>query len=396
MRTGTILLAALLLGPLVPGAQAETAATWVMTFPHETSATERVRATADGAAWAVIDHSRIMRSTDAGVTWAPVNPMPVTGLPTDGLPLTGPRAAGSSEFYVAASSARSALAANGDAVSGTDDGGLTWRPVRIPPVTRNGAGFVQYAQRSGGRYWLGMDGFDVVGGCAKRWRTTPLLSSPDGRTWTRSDLALSNGTVLALDFLDARHGAVSVIDYAWHDVNNGSSCGFSGESSSSVVFVTDDGGRHWRRALRCVRACYGLAWSGSGRLVLGAWDGVVLESRNYGRSFARRAQLPVISGVLGLQSLDCSARRCWALVNGTGVYRQSGAGEWVHEVSDADAPGLCLVEIAAVDDARVVAAGPHGLMARYPVGGQATPWSASRQRAPAPSPVRTAGVALAR
>jgi photosystem II stability/assembly factor-like uncharacterized protein len=221
-----------------------------------------------------------------------------------------------------------------------------------------------------------------------------LYSSADGVSWRRSDVALPGGQVLAMDFRDARHGAVSVIDFTWTRTSDGTGCGFTGESSSSVVFVTDDGGRSWRRALRCARACWGLSWASGGRLVLGQWDGAVLQSRDGGRTFRRSAQLPVLPGVLGLQSIDCSASRCFALVNGTGVYRQDGAGEWVHETSDADVVGICTVEIAAIDDQHVVAAGPHGLMARLvlPGGREAR---GPRGGPPAgPSPTRTARLVL--
>jgi hypothetical protein len=128
--------------------------------------------------------------------------------------------------------------------------------------------------------------------------------------------------------------------------------------------VTSDGGVSWRKAYTCVQVC-SVAWSRGLRVTLGQLYGAVLDSVDGGRTFRHTADLPVLpETILGLQAMDCSGDRCWALVNGTGIYRRDGSGEWTQEHSDADAAGICVAGIAAMDHDRAIAAGPHALMTR--------------------------------
>lgn len=338
-------------------AHADTA-TWASTFPIQTGAEERVAVAGDGSAWAVIDHSRVLKSTDNGVSWVPVNPVPV------GPVLSGPTSGGSSDTKVAPLSAQAALGANGNAVSMTTDGGLSWQKVTVPAVTSPpGYEGAQLLRRTAGRFWLAPGGFDVINGCAVVTRTTPLLSSSDSRRWARTDLPIPGGLVQSVDFADARHGAVAVVEFDYQVMHSGGLCGYSGAGRDTVVFVTADGGRSWRRAQVCTSVCH-LAWAQAGRLVVGSLNGTITESRDSGRSFRQQAVLPTLPDILGLQDLDCAGSRCWALVNGTGIYRADGPGEWIHESSDADVAGICVASIAAGDHDHAFAAGPHALMTR--------------------------------
>jgi hypothetical protein len=158
-------------------ARAETA-TWVSTYPIQTGGTERIEVAPDASAWAVIDHSRVLKSTDAGTTWQPLSAVPVSGLP-----YSGPSSGGSSDTHVAPVSAQVALGANGGAYSMTRDGGVSWSTVTVPMVTKpGGISGTNLVRRTGGRYWVAPGGYDVVNGCAVVLPKTPLLSSADGRS----------------------------------------------------------------------------------------------------------------------------------------------------------------------------------------------------------------------
>ena len=369
-------------------ARAETA-TWVSTFPIQTGATERIEVTRDSA-WAVIDHSRVLRSTDAGLTWTPLNALPVSDT---GLPGGGPATGGSSDTSVAPLSAQVALAVNGAAYSMTRDAGSTWQRVKVPHVTRTGDyEHSDLLRRTGGRYWSAAAGFDVVKGCAVPLATTPLLSSADGAAWRRVDLPVHSGWVKDLKFADPLHGAVSLYDLQYVRQESGGLCGYAGSASTTLVFVTADGGRSWRKAFTCSAPC-SVGWV-HGRaltLTLGEGYGRVLDSSDLGRHFRRTASIPVLPAtILGLQAMDCSGARCWALVNGTGIYRRDGAGEWTLEDSDADVLGICVAGIAAIDNDRAIAAGPHALMTRV---GASTP-GGKRGSTVVPGPVRVGPYAV--
>lgn len=382
-RRPGLVLGLLALAALPGAARAETPV-WVSTVPVQTGADERVEVAPDGTAYAVIDHSRVLRSTDRGLTWTPVNPVPLTGVP-----LGGPEGGGSSDTFVAPLSAQVAVGSNGGAVSLTQDGGVTWSPVDVPPGMRSGYDSTSAMKTTGGAVWLVRGGFEVVNGCATLVPTTQVLTSRDGRSWRQSRLPVPDALVSDLAMRRDGRGAVAVWDMAWKKTSGSSGCGFAGEASSGLVYTTADAGRHWRRATSCPAVCT-VAWTGSGRLVVASGTGQVRDSLDGGRTFRAAGTVPVLPAqVLGVQALDCADERCWALVNGTGIHRRDGVGEWQHEVSDADAPGLCVASLTAVDSQRVLAAGPHALMARVAAQG-----SAPAPTAGAAGPVRLAAGAV--
>jgi hypothetical protein len=76
----------------------------------------------------------------------------------------------------------------------------------------------------------------------------------------------------------------------------------------------------------------------------------------------------VSAGVGFLQALDCVGPRCWVSVNGGGVFRHDGNGEWSKEISSEDAVGLAIGDLAAVDSERAVQGGPTALSYRVATG----------------------------
>ncbi len=340
--------------------------TWTPTFPVQGGAEERIEVGSDGALWAVIDHSRVLRSLDHGQTWVQATPPSLIEAASG---VGGPPAGGSSDTSVAPLSATVALAANANSLSETRDGGVTWLPRKLPTVTRpGGLQDVQVLRRLHGRYWAGMGGSDLVGDCPRWLPTTPLLSSADGVHWTRSDIRTPSGSFRSLTFADARHGAASVYDFHW-EVDG---CGYGGSSNSTGVWVTDDGGRSWARRFTCLPSCT-VAWGslrGQRRLTAVRADGVVLDSLDDGRHTRRTATLPT-SSLAASVALECLADRCWDMVLGTGIYRRDGAGEWVQETSLANVLGLCLPHFAVLDHEHAVAAGPNAIFVRGTLPGAA-------------------------
>jgi len=357
---------ALLMALLVMPAAAENPA-WVATYPVQTGSQNRLAALPDGTVWAVVNGSEVLRSADAGRTWMPRNPVPVQvdGVP---LPLTGPHLGGSSEILVAPDSTDSAIGANGGALSRTSDAGFTWSPLSPPNVTASK--FFEYAlalEHTGKQFRYARGGSEVVDGCPYPLRTTPLLSSPDGVRWTRSDIAIPSGHVQEIRFVDARRGAALVVEFDWSEtVSDGDTCGYSGLGETTSVQVTSDGGRTWRHVYRCKPNCLALSWSSPHKLVVGQADGKVLSSRDGGRRFIEEAPLPLLAEnqLAFLQALDCVGERCWASVNGGGIFRQEGHGEWGTEVSVQEVYGLQIGDLAAIDAQRAVSGGPHALLTR--------------------------------
>jgi hypothetical protein len=366
------LVAALVAGTAATGARAADPV-WIPTQPVQNGAQDRLAALPDGTVWAVVDHNRILRSPDAGLTWLPVNPVPVQvgGVP---LPLSGPGLGGSSDTMVAPQSATVAMGANGSALSMTRDAGTTWAALPAPYVTKSKQfEYADQLEHTGGSYWFAKNGFELIDGCPYPLATTPVLRSAAGNGWWRSDIPVRGGRLHEIRFADSRHGAALVTEYRYTGpTRNGNSCGFTGEGSTSGVFVTSDAGQHWRRAYTCKPLCYGVSWSSRGRLVVARIDGRVELSKDGGASFRQLAPVPigavVSAGVGFLQALDCVGPRCWVSVNGGGVFRHDGNGEWSKEISNQDFVGLAIGDLAAVDRERAVTGGPTALSTRVASG----------------------------
>ena len=373
-RRAVGMLSALVLGAALAAPAAAEDPAWVATYPVQTGSQNRISALPDGTVWAVVDGRRLLRSTDAGRTWNPLNPLPVH---VPGLPMTGPDLGGSSDTIVAPSSSTKAYGANGQALSRTVDAGLTWSSLKPPSVTRSR--FFEYAlamEHTGGRLHYARSGSEVVDGCPYPLRTTPMLSSPDGVRWTRSDIAVPGGWVQEIRFADARRGAALVVEFEYTETErDGSSCGYSGVGATTSVQVTSDGGRTWRHVHRCRPNCFALSWSTPRRLMVGQVDGVVLRSADAGRRFTPLSELPLLAGspITFLQALDCVRDRCWASVNGGGIFRTDADAEWSREVSGQEVFGLQIGDLSAIDAERAVSGGPHALMTRVDATGGPAP-----------------------
>ncbi len=337
---------------------------WVGTHPVQQQAEHALAALPGGVAWAVLENNRIAKTTDFGHTWTPVTLVtaPVPGVP---LPYSGPVIGGTSRTFVAPQSETSAYGANGTALSRTTDGGVSWSRVAAPSVTSSEVfEYAEGLERTGGALWYARTGSEVVGLCAYVLPTTPLLVSTDGVRWRRTDIPHAGGKVDEVRFADARRGVALVSEFSYSaTVEEDHSCGYSGTSVSGGVYATSDGGRTWRRALTCRPRCTSVAWAGGQRVVVGRSDGEIFTSNDGGRRFADAGS--VASSDTTLDGLDCVGARCFASLNGTGIFRSDDAGAaWVEETSlhVAYFPGSG--DLAAFDAEHAVAIGPSSILAR--------------------------------
>lgn len=398
-------LLAVALLPLGVDARAQTP-TWTPTYPVGTGAEHRLAALPDGTVWAVADHDDVLRSADAGLTWAPVSPVPLGT--TDPLPFSGPARGGSSDTEVAPLSGSAggaspvAYGANGDALSVTRDGGATWQVLQQPRLLDHDRGFegIDAVEVTGGRLWLGMYAFDASPGCPGVPPTTPLLVADDPRqpvvtggplalaprgarlpTFRRVDLPSRSGRVEQVRFADRSRGAVLVTEIDWEVSGTETSCSAVGVSTGSVLFTTRDGGRRWQVAARCPTSCRALTWGPGQPLLLGESDASRVRVSPDGVLFRDLPPLPLLPGLLRLlQGLDCAGQRCWASVNGGGIFRTEGGDGWVLEPSGQEVFGLQLGDLEVVDAVRVVSGGPHALLARTVVPTPASPTGLTSRR----------------
>lgn len=119
---GALVLAAAVGAP--SSATGEPVAAWVTTHDAPYGGHVRMAALPDGTAWVVIQQNRIIKTTDFGRTWRPVNLVSLKVAGVD-LPHTGPGLGGSSRTYVAPLSSTVAYGSNSEVMSRTNDGGVT-------------------------------------------------------------------------------------------------------------------------------------------------------------------------------------------------------------------------------------------------------------------------------
>ena len=380
----TVVAAVALALALPVAAEAETPV-WAETFPVEPGSINVVDAVRSGTSVAVLGGGTLVKSTDFGTTWAPLNP------------LLGPPTGGSSQTRVATSSPTRWFAENGDAVSTTADAGLTWQRLSVPPVVKDPRERFEFASNiatvDGAPFAVvGWEGARIRGLCPYAFGFTPVFVTRDaGRSWKRTDLP-GAGTVWSADWLDGKRAALTVIDLEWTEpVGDEDSCGTTGRWVSTSFWVTTDGGSTWRRALRTKEWWGTAAWASPSTFVaIGETNGV---ARAYvSVDGARRFRKPVHvyttpgteqSRLNGYPALDfADGRRGWLGAIAVGVHRtDSGGSEWSHEVSPADGAFYGLPDMAAFDLDRAVLVGPHAISTRT---GKSVPLAGPVAAPPAP------------
>lgn len=364
-----------------PSAAAATRWTPTMTTASPSGHQAQLAGFADGTVFALADGPQVqpdangatgvgvLRSRDGGASWrAPLAQPAFSGLPV-----------------LAMADASRGLFASGGLLSRTDDAAESWQQLALPTTVRDGGDYTTAASvLPGGRVAaLAKDGFEVQDGCPLQLRTTPLqLTADGGRTWRTARLPFTS-VPTDVQLVTARRAVVTAYPYAASaPVREGSSCSVGGGTLRDVVHVvTDDAGRTWRTALRCVAPCVA-GWADPTTLVVVRADGSVLRSTDAGRRFVRTGSLPAITatGPTYVHAVDwLSSRVGYAAVYGAGTFRTTDGGRtWALDRSEPEASQVgSFADVVAVDVVRAVAASTTGLHARgagplaaLPVGGQ--------------------------
>lgn len=378
MRTRIGLLAALAVGCIALPPAGAGQPTWVQTQAVEPGTMTIVDGSPSGDALAATAGT-IYHSTDFGVTWQPLSP------------LTRPPGSGaSSQVEVADASANLWYAATGTGLSASTNSGLTWRTAPAPNFPRPaGAAPLDsvntLAALKGST--IALAGWNVgyeLHSCAYTSPITPITTTRDGgRTWSNAYLPVRSGMVLSGRWLDPAHAAVSVVEFAWKPFKDSSGCGVNGSSDAVSVWITSDGGRHWRRALRIAAGWASAAWADPHTVVAVAEsDGVarVYRSRNAGKAFDQDPKVLYSNpaGIGGFPSLDFTAKgRGWVGAVVAGMFRTDDAGAaWTHELSPADGAFYGVSDFTAMNADHAVMGGPSALITRIgpaPVGAAPVP-----------------------
>jgi len=346
---------------------------WVETQAVEPGTMTIVDGSPSGDALAATG-GHVSHSTDFGVTWQALSP------------LTSPPGSGAnSQVYVADASANLWYAGTGDGVSTSTNKGLTWRTApepnfRRPAGARPMESINTLAALKGSTIALvgWNDGYEL-NSCAYTSPRTPITTTRDGgRTWSTAYLPVRSGMVLSGRWLDRAHAAVSVVEFQWEPFKNSSSCGVNGTGVAVSVWLTSDGGRHWRRGLRLPAGWASAAWADPHTVVaVVESDAVarVYRSRNAGKSFDQdpRVLYSNPAEIGGFPSLDVATKgRAWVGAVVAGMFRTDDAGvTWTHELSPADGAFYGVSDFTAMNADRAVMGGPTALITRLgtaPVG----------------------------
>jgi len=372
MRTPIGLLAALAVGCIALPPAGAGQPTWVQTQAVEPGTMTIVDGSRTGDVLAS-NAGTIYHSTDFGMTWQPLSP------------LTSPPGGGSSQFEVADASANLWYAANGTAVSTSTNSGSTWRTAPEPNFPRPaGAAPMDsvntLAALKGSTVALaGWNAGYELNACAYTSPRTPITTTRDGgRTWSKAYLPVRSGMVLSGRWLDAAHAAVSVVEFDWTPVKDSSGCGVNGTGDAVSVWITSDGGRHWRRALRVAAGWASAAWADPKTVVAVVESDAtarVYRSRNAGKSFDQDPKVLYSNpaGIGGFPSLDFATKgRAWVGAVVAGMFRTDDAGAaWTHELSPADGAVYGVSDFTAMTADHAVMGGPTALITRIgtaPVG----------------------------
>ena len=343
------------------GAQADTAQ-WIPTFPVEPGTATAVDATPQGQAAVVL-----LLSGTGGLVWTPATAQPPQG--------------GSSNTLVALENGSTLFTENGQAVARSTNGATSWTTLSTPRVTKSkffefgvsvSAAHVGRALDVG---WSGSEVVDQQGGipCPYPLKTTPvLISHDDGNHWSVAKIA-APGWVEAVRWNGPRDALAEVVEFTYTPTSiSGNSCGYTGADSASSLWVTHDGGLHWKRSLRCIAPdlCDHVAWVTPTTAIAVDEDGSSYISADRGNSFRRGPQVftPLVKDVGFVQGIGfgpAQSGRGWVDTNGNGIYRTDDSGKswtWEHSVQDGLGDGVGT--FAVIDALRAIAAGPKAVLTR--------------------------------
>lgn len=336
-------------------AQVAGESTWIPTYPVEAQTTQYLDLMPDGTGYAATLYTfdwKLARTDDYGMTWADAS-MPVRGPISFGTPALG---------YLTEDF--------GNRLFVTQDGTETWEVVRtlkdrrILMVDAWGRRTVVTGSRTLTQHAAECD--------VPAEKTIFSWSNDGGRKWRESSLPFY-GSVLSIDVLDRRNATAIVYD-SWV-AEETDECRLL--SRTNAVYVTNDGGRSWRRVMHCVDGLYCTAATMADRrtILVGTNEATLLRSVDGGKTFDEVGRFfnPAYSPAESLQAfwiagLDFATREIgYASTKGGGTYRTLDGGKtWTMERSTELVWGVGVGDLAVADADHAIAGGPNFLITRLP------------------------------
>lgn len=351
-----LLAAAVLAVVAIAGVPAQAATpVWVPTFVLPDQGYDRLSGFADGTVYLshaeALATNRLYRSADAGRTWTQLPNPPEWG----------------SAFLTAAKFSTPTLgfSAHGNTrLFRTQDGAKSWQPTAPLPGLPGGSQTT----------W----GIDVVEGSQTvvvAGTQTPKLelgcnpafgvvwsSSDGGRTWRTANIG-PDDQPLYVTMFDQRRGVMLANDYAYKRDR----CSLAPDVVMAV-WLTDNGGKSWKRSTPCLKVCATAAMPDAKTVVIGHSDGSLLRTTDFGRTWrvgqklaTRPRGADVAAETQWVQGMDfANAKVGYASTKGGGTWRTDDGGKtWVLEAS-SDALHQVFVQgdVVALDTERAVIAGP--------------------------------------
>lgn len=355
-------------------------APWAGSLPTKPHVRKSVSAFPDGTAFFFQsnegDGLQAFRSKDFGLTWSPLPPLPVRGL--------------TRVAFLSPELGFATISGGWDTLWKSTDGGESWKEI---PAPWSGLGNVQQVQAAA-------DGRTLVI-AASPWRDSnggpwgdgkgdechdprldrlKIFTSRDaGKSWNARTVYSSAPVFVArINFLDQRHGLISISEDIDYKSNGG--CSYTDEvATGKRVLITHNGGRSFRQVYEppSDNSVLALALPSPQHVVVGMLGGEIHTSFDGGRTFveARLDGLAEVPGVRDhyrwIYDIDFASPKVgYALTNGRGLWRTTDGGmTWVREPSPLDIPGFQAPDagrISAADDDHAVAVGPTLVISRLP------------------------------
>lgn len=292
----------------------------------------------------------LYRTTDGGRSWTQVQAPPFT-------------ASGAARFV---SPAVGFGVSNGELLR-TTDAGATWAPRPVPegPAGTRLGTEIEIGTAGNGRT-VGISGrFDVPGECDTDEPARIFTSHDGGETWRNAPIG-ATGSVADLRYLDDTHGIAMA-----YDLDSGERCD-GGASTTFRVYATRDGGASWQEVFQCAdEPCTTTGIAAPGVLFVGSHSGHVHRSEDGGATWTTttlRGPLPTTAetspAVRGIDFADDSTG--YAYVSGAGMFRTVDGGRtWTRERSFRTLHQQGVGEVAAAGE-HALAGGPFVIERRVP------------------------------
>jgi hypothetical protein len=337
---------------------------WVPTLPLSQQSREELSAFPDGTAYVFDVGSStgitLWHSANHGLSWDPLTYLPAISTFAEARFAT-PKVGYLIDFDRMFTTTNGATTATG------------WRQLSGPRVPKGDS--------------IGMDTLGVTGstvsvgggttgplhiGCNPPKSADIWTSHDSGRTWSDARFP-ANVAIGSIRYVSARDG----VAWGWEMHQDGKPCEYLGDTNS--VYVTHDGGRHFRLAMHCAvkggELCTSATFLDPRHLLVGRNNGTMTASSDGGRTFHEQQSLATVLGpqptgtdndeIFWIQGFAFAGQTIFATTKLAGAYVSGDGGRtWVRESTCDTAYSLGIGDIAAFDGHRAIAGGPTCISTR--------------------------------